>query len=165
MPLLKTSPPTCSGCSSSSSSMASCCNSAGAGSARAPLTDHSRVDAGASRCSHSTAVMPATCSGSTVCTNTGASVSHSTHVVSRTLKCARDMSHFSQEEMHSWPEPRCGRRVIARTQQSQHEPACLARGACADSNRGHRPRRPRRPGRSDGRDEFTVCPQLGTTSV
>ena len=35
-----------------------------AGSARAPLTDHSRNDAGASRCSHSTAVMPATCSGS-----------------------------------------------------------------------------------------------------
>ena len=35
-----------------------------AGGAIALLTDHSRVDAGASRCSHSTAVMPATCSGS-----------------------------------------------------------------------------------------------------
>ena len=116
-----------------------------AGSARAPLTDHSRVDAGASRCSHSTAVMPATCSGS-MHQNAGASVSHSTHLVSRTLKCARDMSHFSQEEMQL-ARARCGRRVIARARQSQHEP-----GACADSNRGHRPRR---PGRSDGRDDFT----------
>ena len=83
----------------------------------------------------------------------------STHLVSRTLKCARDMSHFSQEEMQL-ARARCGRRVIARARQSQHEP-----GACADSNRGHRPHRPRRPGRSDGRDDFTRIPSRGNVSV
>ena len=56
----------------------------------------------------------------------------------------------TQEEMQLVARARCGRRVIARARQSQHEP-----GACADSNRGHQPRRPRRPGRSDGRDDFT----------
>ena len=77
-------------------------------------------------------------------------------------KCARDMSHFSQEEMQL-ARASCGRRVIARARQSQHEP-----GPCADSNRGHRPRRPRRPGRpgrSDGRDDFTRSPHTGTASV
>ena len=37
------------------------------------------------------------------------------------------MSHFSQEEMQL-ARARCGRRVIARARQSQHEP-----GACADT--------------------------------
>ena len=65
----------------------------------------------------------------------------------------------SEEEMQL-ARARCGRRVIARARQSQHEP-----GACADSNRGLRPRRPRRPGRSDGRDDFTRRGHLSPASV
>ena len=131
-----------------------------AGGAKAPLTNHSRVDTGASRCSHSTKVMLATCSSSVRQRGWGClSLTQHTSGFPRTLKCARDMSHFSQEEMQL-TRARCGRRVIARARQSQHEP-----GACADSNLGHRPRHPRRPGRSDGRDDFTRRGHLSPASV
>ena len=118
-----------------------------AGGARAPLTDHSRVDAGASRCSHSTAVMPATCSGS-MHQRGCLSLTQHTSGFQDPQMCTRYVPLFPQEEMQL-ARARCGRRVIAWARQSQHDP-----GACADSNCGHRPRHPRRPGRSDGRDDF-----------
>ena len=64
-----------------------------------------------------------------------------------------------QEEIHL-ARAMDARSAIARSPQSHHEPA-----ASADGHRDVRSRRPTEPDRSDASDDFTVCPQMGTTAV
>ena len=84
-----------------------------------------------------------------VCSVAGASFAHSTHQISRTLKCARVLSPLDQEEIEL-ARARRDATALPRPRPSQHEPA-----ACGGGRRGDRPRRRRDPGRSDRLHDFT----------
>ena len=94
-----------------------------------------------------------------VCSVAGASFAHSTHQISRTLKCARVLSPLDQEEIEL-ARARRDATALPRPRPSQHEPA-----ACGGGRRGDRPRRRRDPGRSDCCDDFTVWGQVSPASV